>query len=116
MNTKIAIIGLGYVGLPLARLFSTKYPTIGFDLNPERIQMLTSGHDDTQEVGSSSLQHALHNGLQLTCQMEDLKACNVFVVAVPTPVDQNNHPDLNPLQKASEIVGKVISKGDVVIY
>jgi len=116
MNTKIAIIGLGYVGLPLARLFSTKYPTIGFDLNPERIQMLINGHDDTYEVGNQLLQDALRNGLQFTCHIEDLRDCNVYVVAVPTPVDKNNHPDLNPLQKASELVGKVISKGDVVIY
>ena len=116
MNTKIAVMGLGYVGLPLARLFSTRYPTIGFDLNPARIQMLINGHDDTHEVGAHLLQQALNNGLQCTCQIDDLKDCNVFVVAVPTPVDKNNHPDLNPLQKASEMVGKVISKGAVVIY
>ena len=116
MNTKIAVIGLGYVGLPLARLFSTKYLTIGFDLNPERIQMLMTGHDDTHEVGDHFLQDALKNGLQFTCHIDDLIDCNVFVVAVPTPVDKNNHPDLNPLQKASELVGKVISKGDIVIY
>jgi len=116
MNTKIAIIGLGYVGLPLARLFSTKYPTMGFDLNPERIQMLMTGHDDTHEVENQLLQQSLKNGLQFTCQIEDLQDCNVYVVAVPTPVDKNNHPDLNPLQKASELVGKVISTGDIVIY
>jgi len=116
MNPKIAIIGLGYVGLPLARLFSTKYPTIGFDLNPERIKMLMSGHDDTLEVEDRLLQQALKNGLYCTCQIDDLRDCNVFVVAVPTPVDINNHPDLLPLQKASETVGKVISKGGVVIY
>ena len=116
MNTKIALIGLGYVGLPLARLFSTKYPTIGFDLNPERVQMLMTGHDDTHEVGEQFLQNALKNGLRFTCRIDDLRDCNVFVVAVPTPVDKNNHPDLNPLQIASELVGKVISKGDVVIY
>ena len=116
MNTKIAVIGLGYVGLPLARLFSTKYPTVGFDLNPERIKMLMSGHDDTLEVEDHLLQQALKNGLCCTCQIDDLRDCNVFVVAVPTPVDENNRPDLLPLQKASETVGKVISKGGVVIY
>ncbi|MCL2289702.1 MAG: nucleotide sugar dehydrogenase [Bacteroidetes bacterium] len=114
--TKIAIIGLGYVGLPLARLFSTKYLTVGFDLNPERIKTLMSGRDDTLEVEDHLLQQALKNGLYCTCQIDDLRDCNVFIVAVPTPVDINNRPDLLPLQKASETVGKVISKGDVVIY
>jgi len=116
MNTKIAIIGLGYVGLPLARLFSTKYPTIGFDLNPERVKTLMSGHDNTFEVDDHLLQQALENGLYCTCQIDDLRECNVFVVTVPTPVDENNRPDLTALQKASETIGKVISKGNVVIY
>ncbi len=115
-KTKIAIIGLGYVGLPLARLFSTKYPTVGFDLNAERIKMLMSGHDDTLELEDHLLQQALKNGLFCTNNINDLHDCNVFVVAVPTPVDKNNHPDLTPLQKASETVGKIISKGDIVIY
>ena len=116
MNPKIAVIGLGYVGLPLARLFSSKYPTVGFDLNSERVKMLMSGHDDTLEVEDCLLQQALKNGLICTCNMDDLRDCNVFVVAVPTPVDENNRPDLAPLQKASETVGKVIAKGGVVIY
>jgi UDP-N-acetyl-D-galactosamine dehydrogenase len=116
MNTKIAVIGLGYVGLPLARLFSTKYPTVGFDLNPERIKMLMNGHDDTLEVEDHLLQQALQDGLHCTCHLDDLRGCNVFVVAVPTPVDENNRPDLAPLEKASETVGKVIAKGGVVIY
>jgi len=116
MNPKIAIIGLGYVGLPLARLFSTKYPTVGFDLNPERVKMLMSGHDDTLEVEDHLLQQALKDGLYCTCHIDDLRGCNVFVVAVPTPVDENNRPDLTPLQKASETVGKVISQGGVVVY
>ena len=116
MNIKIAIIGLGYVGLPLARLFSTKYHTVGYDLNPERVKMLMSGHDDTLEIEDHLLQQALKNGLHCTCRIEDLKDCHVFVVAVPTPVDKNNRPDLIPLQKASETVGKVISKGNIVIY
>jgi UDP-N-acetyl-D-galactosamine dehydrogenase len=114
--TKIAIIGLGYVGLPLARLFSTKYPTVGFDLNPERINMLMSGHDGTREVEDCLLQNALRKGLFCTCNIDDLRDCNVFVVAVPTPVDENFRPDLTPLQKASETVGKVIAKGGVIIY
>jgi len=116
MNIRIAVIGLGYVGLPLARLFSTKYPTVGFDINPERINMLMSGHDDTFEIEDHLLQQALKNGLLCTNKIEDVKDCNVFVVAVPTPVDENNRPDLTPLQKASETVGKVISKEGVVIY
>jgi len=116
MTIKIAVIGLGYVGLPLACLFSTKYPTIGFDIHHERVKKINSGHDDTHEVDDNLLQRALKNGLRCTCEVEDLRDCNVFVVAVPTPVDVNNHPDLNPLRKASETVGKVISKGGVVIY
>jgi UDP-N-acetyl-D-galactosamine dehydrogenase len=116
MNIKIAVIGLGYVGLPLARLFSTKYPTVGFDLDTERIRMLRRGHDDTYEVEDHLLQQALKSKLHCTFEIEDLRDCNVFVVAVPTPVDIYNHPDLTPLRKASETVGKVISKGGVVIY
>jgi UDP-N-acetyl-D-galactosamine dehydrogenase len=116
MPPKIAIIGLGYVGLPLARLFSTKYPTVGFDLNAVRVKTLMSGHDDTLEVEDQLLQQALEKGLHCTTQINDLRDCNVFIVAVPTPVDQHNHPDLTPLQKASETVGKVISKGGIVIY
>jgi len=116
MNVKIAVIGLGYVGLPLARLFATQYPTVGFDLNSERIKMLMSGHDDTLEVEDCLLQQALKDGLLCTCNLDDLHGCNVFVVAVPTPVDENNRPDLTPLEKASETVGQVIAKGGVVVY
>ena len=116
MNIKIAVIGLGYVGLPLARLFSTKYPTVGFDLNEERVKILMSGHDDTFEVEDNLLKQAIENGLICTCNIDNLRDCNVFIVAVPTPVDANNHPDLTPLQKASETVGKIISKGGIVIY
>ena len=116
MTVKIAVIGLGYVGLPLARLFSTKYSTVGFDLNPKRVKMLMSGHDDTLEVEDHLLQQALKSGMICTCNIEDLRSCNVFVVAVPTPIDENNRPDLTPLEKSSETVGKVISKGGVVIY
>ncbi|PKP21455.1 MAG: nucleotide sugar dehydrogenase [Bacteroidetes bacterium HGW-Bacteroidetes-20] len=113
---KIAVIGLGYVGFPLARLFSTKYKTIGYDLSQQRVDILMSGHDDTLEVEDHLIQQALKDGLICTTNLEILKECNVFVVAVPTPVDINNRPDLIPLIKASETVGKVISKGGIVIY
>lgn len=119
MNTslnKICVIGLGYVGLPLARLFSTKYKTVGFDLNSKRVEKLMSGHDETLEVSDELLQLAIKNGFVCTSNIEDIKDCNVYVVAVPTPVDENNRPDLRPLWGASETVGKVISKGDIVIY
>ena len=116
-NTKIAVIGLGYVGLPLARLFSTKFPTIGYDMNQQRVKRLMEGHDDTLEVSDSLLSEAISdNGFVCTDDLEDIRDCNLYIVAVPTPVDIYNHPDLSPLIGASETVGKVISKGDVVIY
>ena len=117
MDIKIAVIGLGYVGLPLARLFSTKYKTIGFDLNADRCEALMAGHDATLEVSDDLLQDAINNhGFVCTSDIEKIRNCNFYVVAVPTPVDGNNHPDLRPLWGASETVGKVISKGDVVVY
>lgn len=116
VNIRIAVIGLGYVGLPLARLFSTKFNTIGFDQNHHRVQELMSGHDATKEVSDELLQSAIDNGFHCTCNIDEIKNCNVYIVAVPTPVDHNNHPDLTPLLGASETVGKVISKGDIVIY
>ena len=116
-NTKICVIGLGYVGLPLARLFSTKFPTVGFDMNQSRVDALMGGHDATLEVPDELLQDALKNhGLKCTTNLDTIKDCNFYVVAVPTPVDVNNRPDLMPLIGASETVGKVISKGDVVVY
>ena len=116
-DIKIAVIGLGYVGLPLARLFSTKYPTIGFDMNQARVDALMKGHDATLEVSDELLQDAINNhGFRCTTSLEDIKQCNFYVVAVPTPVDKDNHPDLKPLWGASETVGKVISKGDIVVY
>lgn len=115
-NYKICVIGLGYVGLPLARLFSTKYPTIGFDMNQARVDALNAGHDATLEVEDSLLQEAIKNGFRCTTNIDDIKDCNFYVVAVPTPVDDNNRPDLRPLWGASETVGKVISKGDIVVY
>lgn len=116
-SIQIAVIGLGYVGLPLARLFSTKYKTVGFDLNQNRVDTLMSGHDNTLEVSDALLQEAIHtNGFYCSTDLNDIKDCDFYVVAVPTPVDTNNRPDLGPLWNASEIVGKVISKGDIVVY
>lgn len=115
-DIKIAVIGLGYVGLPLARLFSTKYLTVGFDKSERRVQQLLTGHDDTLEVEDQLLQEALNNGLSCTTDIEKIRDCNFYVVAVPTPVDVNNNPDLTPLIKASETIGKVIQKGDIVVY
>ncbi len=112
----IAVIGLGYVGLPLARLFSTKYKTIGFDINSTRVAALMKGHDDTMEVDDHLLQEALRGGLTCSSQIEDIRNCNIYIIAVPTPVDHNNRPDLTPLLGASSTVAKVISKGDIVIY
>ena len=116
-ETRICVIGLGYVGLPLARLFSTKYKTVGFDMNAKRCEALMAGHDATLEVSDELLQDAINNhGFVCTANIDDIKDCNFYVVAVPTPVDQNNNPDLTPLYGASTTVGKVISKGDVVVY
>ena len=115
-EVKVCVIGLGYVGLPLARLFSTKYKTIGFDMNPARVDALMSGHDATLEVSDELLQGAIKNGFVCTADVENIRDCNFYVVAVPTPVDGNNNPDLSPLYGASETVGKVISKGDIVVY
>ena len=115
-DIKICVIGLGYVGLPLARLFSTKYETIGFDLNQRRVAALMAGHDDTLEVSDDLLQSAFSNGFVCTSDIEKIRECNFFVVAVPTPVDKNNNPDLSPLYGASTTVGKVISRGDIVVY
>lgn len=117
---KIAVIGLGYVGLPLAVEFSKKYSTLGFDINQGRVDELNSGHDSTLEVADNKLQEVLNidetNGLKLSCEMNDLKSCSVFIVTVPTPVDKNNRPVLTPLIKASEMIGQVLKVGDIVIY
>ena len=113
---KIAVIGLGYVGLPLARLFSTKYKTVGFDMSESRVEALMQGHDATLEVADDLLQSAIANGFVCTSDINDIKDCNFYVVAVPTPVDRDNKPDLTPLYGASETIGKVISKGDIVVY
>lgn len=133
---KIAVIGLGYVGLPLARLFSTKYPVVGFDINKKRVAELMTGFDSTLEVDEQTLKAALrtenpvreirtnscnsddsyNSGLYCTTELDQIKDCNFYIVTVPTPVDRNNRPDLGPLLKASETVGRVIKKGDVVVY
>ena len=116
-DIRIAVIGLGYVGLPLARLFSTKYKTVGYDLNAARVAALMEGHDATLEVADELLQEAIReHGFRCTADLEEIRDCNFYVVAVPTPVDENNRPDLKPLWGASETVGKVISKGDIVVY
>ncbi|MEI8049003.1 MAG: nucleotide sugar dehydrogenase [Bacteroidota bacterium] len=119
---KISMIGLGYVGLPLAVEFAKHYPVIGFDINQERIDGINQGHDSTLEVEDDNLQSVLlsvkptENGLFLTSNLHEISDCNVFIVTVPTPVDKNNRPDLTSLIKASESIGKVIKKGDIVIY
>ena len=113
---KICVIGMGYVGLPLARLFSTKYPTVGFDMNQARVDALMKGRDATLEVDDKLLEEAIKNGFRCTTDIDEIRDCNFYVVAVPTPVDKNNNPDLSPLIGASTTVGKVISKGDIVVY
>lgn len=128
----IGVIGLGYVGLPLARLFATKYPVIGYDINQNRIDKLRLGNDETLEVEKDLLESVLVNeidnlqlnskgvqfinGLYITSKIEELRRCNFYVVTVPTPVDRNNQPDLTPLIKASESIGRIISPGDIVVY
>ncbi|MGC5743526.1 nucleotide sugar dehydrogenase [Chryseobacterium sp. NFX27] len=123
---KIAVIGLGYVGLPLARLFATQYPVVGFDINQKRIEELNTGVDNTLEVENevlkailkqeNPLHHSNENGLYCSADINDIQDANIYIITVPTPVDKHNRPDLTPLYKSSETVGKVLSKGDIVIY
>ena len=119
---QIAVVGLGYVGLPLARLFATKYPVVGFDINKKRVEELRQGRDTTLEVENDVLQSVLKqkpgidNGLYCSFDLSDIENCNYYVITVPTPVDKNNRPDLTPLYKSSESVGKVLKKGDIVVY
>jgi UDP-N-acetyl-D-galactosamine dehydrogenase len=116
------MIGLGYVGLPLAVAFAKYFPVVGFDINQDRIDSINLGHDDMLEVDDENLQSVLiftnnqEKGLYLTSKLEETSDSNIYIVTVPTPVDKNNRPDLTPLVKASESIGKVISKGDIVIY
>lgn len=123
MSKKIAVIGLGYVGLPLARLFATQYQVVGFDVNLKRIEELRAGTDHTLEVENEILKEVLvsdfkddHPGLLCSSEVADLVDCGFYIVTVPTPVDKNNRPDLTPLKKSSETVGKILKKGDIVIY
>lgn len=117
IDLKIGIIGLGYVGLPLARLFSTRFKTIGYDMNPARCQEIMAGHDNTLEIPESLLKEAVSSG-RLTCTacVDTIRDCNFYIVAVPTPVDENMAPELSLLTKASETIGSVLSKGDIVVF
>lgn len=113
---KIAIIGLGYVGLPLAVEFAKKYPVVGFDIFQTRIDELNAGYDRTMELDAVEVEEAVKNGIHFSTNLEDLRTCTIFIVTVPTPIDTSNRPDLTPLVKASETVGKVLKKEDIVIY
>jgi UDP-N-acetyl-D-galactosamine dehydrogenase len=113
---KIAVIGLGYVGLPLAVAFSEKYPVVGFDISLERVEELKNGYDRTLELENSELQSAIDRGIEFTHNLEDIEDANVYIVTVPTPIDRYKTPDLTPLKKASEMVGSILSEGDIVIY
>lgn len=115
-NDKICIIGLGYVGLPLAHAFSEKYKVIGFDINKARIDELNTGYDRTLELSEAQVKDALNNGMKFTLNIEDIKSCNIYIVTVPTPIDDNNEPDLTPIIKSTETVGKVLKEDDIVIY
>ena len=114
-EAKIAVVGLGYVGLPLAVEFSKKFPTIGFDINEKRIQELKKGYDRTLEVEDHSLSSAEKN-LSYSSDIKDTKNCNIYIITVPTPIDEANLPDLNPLIEASKSIGTVLNKNDIVIY
>ena len=113
---KICVIGLGYVGLPLAHAFSFKYEVVGFDISKWRIDELSSGYDRTLELSKDQVSEAIKNGMKFSLDMNDIKDCNIYIVTVPTPIDKNKRPDLTPLIKASETIGKVLKKDDIVIY
>jgi len=115
-NIRIAVIGLGYVGLPLAHAFSFKYPVVGFDINEARIKELQNGYDRTLELDENQMKEALDNGMKFTTNLDDIADCNIYIVTVPTPIDEHKNPDLTPLIKASESLGKVLKKDDIVIY
>ena len=116
MQDKIALIGLGYVGLPLAHAFSSKYPVVGFDINQERVDELNSGFDRTLELTKEQVQESIDNGIKYTTSLDDIKDCNIYIVTVPTPINEDFKPDLTPLIKSSQSIGKVLKKGDIVIY
>ena len=113
---KIAVIGLGYVGLPLAAAFSEKYEVTGFDVNAARIEELKSGYDRTLELSAEQMKKAIDNGMKFSLNLDDIKGCNFFIVTVPTPIDKNKRPDLTPVVKATQSVAKVLKKGDIVVY
>ena len=113
---KIAVIGLGYVGLPLAAAFSEKYEVTGFDVNAARIEELKSGYDRTLELSGEQMKKAIENGMKFSLNLDDIKECNFFIVTVPTPIDKNKRPDLTPVVKATQSVAKVLKKGDIVVY
>ena len=115
MQNKIAIIGLGYVGLPLAHAFAEKYEVVGFDINQTRIDELNSGYDRTLELSNEQLAEVKKN-ISFSMKLEDIESCNIFIVTVPTPIDESNRPDLTPLIKCSQSIGNVLKKGDIVIY
>ncbi len=114
--SKICVIGLGYVGLPLAHAFSGKYEVVGFDINKARIDELNSGFDRTLELNEAQVKESLVNGMKFTLNVEEIKDCNIYIVTVPTPIDDNNEPDLTPIIKSTETVGKILKKDDIVIY
>jgi UDP-N-acetyl-D-galactosamine dehydrogenase len=113
-DIKIGMIGLGYVGLPLAVEFGRHYPTVGFDINKHRISELQSGNDHTLEVSTEELSQATH--LTYSANIDDIASCNFYIITVPTPINEHKQPDLTPLEKASDLLGKVIKSGDIVIY
>ena len=115
-NSKICIIGLGYVGLPLAHAFSSKYDIVGFDIYQTRIDELSSGFDRTLELDENQVKEAIANNMKFTSNVNDIKDSNIYIVTVPTPIDKNKKPDLTPLIKASETIGKILKKDDIVIY
>ena len=113
---KIAVVGLGYVGLPLAAAFSEKYEVVGFDVNAKRIEELKGGYDRTLELSNEQMKKAIDNGMKFSLNLDDIRSCNFFIVTVPTPIDKNKRPDLTPVVKATESVAKVLKKGDIVVY
>lgn len=116
MNKKICIIGLGYVGLPLAHAFSKRYQVVGFDINKPRVDELSSGYDRTLELTKEEVEESISNGMIYTTSIDEIKDCNVYIVTVPTPIDSSNRPDLTPLIKSSQTIGKVLKRDDIVIY
>ncbi|WP_353661508.1 nucleotide sugar dehydrogenase [Hydrogenimonas sp. SS33] len=116
MSEKIAVVGLGYVGLPLAHAFSFKYPVVGFDIARRRVEELRQGYDRTLELSWEQVREAIGNGMRFTDDREEIRNCNIYIVTVPTPIDEHKNPDLAPLKKASETIAKVLKPNDIVIY